>query len=379
TFSVIQFETEIVSFGGRGIVSCDSFKTIRIDDKIQNFVFDKVQNENNGPQRVQGIRDFAERLAYWTYPSAKNDKKYPDKRLLYNYEEDSWGILKDDYTSLGYFYETSDRTWASSAGTQWVDANWPWSAVQSQFPTVVGGNQQGFIMKLISTDGYDRSLAISAIDGTVLPMRITINDHNFINNDDGVRVPLIKISGIPTGTAFATTLNGVVFGAQVVDANTLDLFTYNSTTDEFDVPVAIEAGTYVGYGRAAQAENFKIVSKKFNMMEEGQKIQLGYIDVLAQKTTSGAITMKLYTDYANNKISNDGTDSFFNTTMTTAPLTGTLRTESKLWHRVHCTARATMIQIEWTLSNAQLNGVEQNQDVQIDAQILWVRKAGRLV
>jgi len=174
-------------------------------------------------------------------------------------------------------------------------------------------------------------------------------------------------------------LNGNVYGAEVVDDDTLKLFTYDDTDDEFNIPVPITAGTYQGYGRCFPIENFKVVSKKFNMMENGQKIQLGYIDVLAKRTDSGEITMKLYTDYANDKASNDGTDSFFNTTMTTAPLTGSSRTEDKLWHRVHCTARATMIQIEWTLSNSQLRGIEQTEDVQIDAQILWVRNAGRLV
>jgi hypothetical protein len=33
----------------------------------------------------------------------------------------------------------------------------------------------------------------------------------------------------------------------------------------------------------------------------------------------------------------------------------------------------------YTLSNAQLAGVEQQSEVQIDAQILWQRKSGRML
>jgi len=34
--------------------------------------------------------------------------------------------------------------------------------------------------------------------------------------------------------------------------------------------------------------------------------------------------------------------------------------------------------LEFTLSNAQLNGVEASSNIQIDSQILWLRNAGRL-
>jgi hypothetical protein len=102
------------------------------------------------------------------------------------------------------------------------------------------------------------------------------------------------------------------------------------------------------------------------------------------KTSEGAITMKVYLDYNDNTATNvlpenvvPSTllpDTFFNSVVpTTEPVP---RGSSKVWQRVFCNTRGAFLTIEWTLSNAQLNGIEQESDVQIDAQILWIRRAG---
>jgi len=41
---------------------------IRIDQNIPDFVFD-ILNENHGPERVHGAREFAKELALWIYPN----------------------------------------------------------------------------------------------------------------------------------------------------------------------------------------------------------------------------------------------------------------------------------------------------------------------
>jgi hypothetical protein len=45
---------------------------------------------------------------------------------------------------------------------------------------------------------------------------------------------------------------------------------------------------------------------------------------------------------------------------------------------VFCATRGNFLTLEYTFSNAQLAGIEQECEVQIDAQILWIRKAGRM-
>lgn len=369
-FGSVPFDTEIVTIGSRGIISCDSFSAKRIDDNLLNFVFDYTNNDFQGPLRIQGIRDFQLRLAYWTYSSASTDSKFPDRRLMYNYEENSWSIFKDSYTSLGQFYENNDTTW-SECEIAWEDIDWTWQYTQSAFPIIIAGNQEGFVMQLTRPTQVNQSLAISAINGGVSPMVLTIYDHNLQSGD------VIRISSIPTGTAFASTLNNKVFGIVKLTSDTITLQAYSSTSKQFDIDVPGEAGTFVGYGRAAPVENFSIKSKKFNFLEEGQKIQVGFIDILTERTSSGEFTINVYTDYADDNVVNNGSDSFFNTVVSTSDEAGQQTGQSKLWTRVQCPIRANFVQTEFTFSPEQLNAGKDLTDVQIDAQILWVRPAGR--
>ncbi len=203
------------------------------------------------------------------------------------------------------------------------------------------------------------------------------------------RSEVIEIDDIPSGTPYATSLNGERFGVVVLDADTFQIWSYNPDTRFFDVPVQLDEGTYVGGGKIAVRDGFSITSKKFNFLDEGQNIQLGFLDILMQTTASGAISMNLYLDYNENTPVNQlnennipGTnppvpDTFFNIVIpTTSPNPNVLQS-SKYWQRAFCGIRGGFITVEYTLSNAQLIGEEQEQDVQIDAQVLYVRRAGR--
>ena len=126
-----------------------------------------------------------------------------------------------------------------------------------------------------------------------------------------------------------------------------------------------------------------IASKKFNFLEQGQNIQIGYMDILMPTSDDGAITLNMYANYDDDNPINVG-NPFFNTTISTAsnyqgpgfPSDGAGSTKSN--QRVYCPSRANYLTIEYTLSNAQMNGVEQENDVQIDMQVIWQRPAGRI-
>lgn len=389
TFSAVQFDTSLVGIGDKGVVECDSFKSNRIDIKIPDLIFE-FNNQNDGTKRVHGIRDFQQRIAYWTYPyfpgSGASDI-FPNRRLVYNYENDSWAIFKDSFTALGTYQAQTGVTWASQNRIAWQSANFPWINKPALFPSIVGGNQQGFVeiltSNLDSTATNGNSLSITAILGrTDLPTRLTVVNHNL---DPGT---IIRISNIPTGTPFATSLNLQKFSVSVIDADTLDLFKYNSTEEKFSDPQTDAPATYVGGGLIAIRDNFRVVSKKFNFLDEGQNIQLGYIDILTESTDNGAFSLNVYLNYNDNDPINtlpqnvqedtDEPDPFFNTTIPTViPTLGNI-SASKYWQRVFCPVRGNFITLEYTLSNAQMNGVEQENDVQIDAQVLWVRQAGRM-
>ena len=384
TFSAVQFDTSLVGIGDKGIVECDSYKSERIDIKIPDLVFE-FKNENQGTERVHGIRDFQQRLAYWTYvydPVDTASGIYPNRRLVYNYENDSWAIFTDSLTCFGNFQEPVARTWAAST-FPWSQANFPWLDIPAQFPSVIGGNQQGFVMYMSSNlqpkVSNDTTLMISNITGnTTTPTVITSPNHNL---DTG---QVVQILDIPSTDPFAS-LNGQIFGIVRVNANSFQLWTYSPVTLQFSIPRLDLPGVYTGGGQIAVRDGFRIVSKKFNFLDKGENIQLGYIDILMDNTESGSISLNIYLDYndstpinilpQNINVLTNQPDSFFNMTVDTFPAGGISSTKN--WQRVFCPTRGNFITIEWTLSNAQLVSIAQESDVQIDAQILWMRPAGR--
>lgn len=380
TFSAVQFDTSLVGIGDKGIVECDSYKSIRIDIKIPDFVF-FTNHLDSGDQRIQGVRNFQQKLAFWTFVDASSTQNYtqifPNRRLVYNYENDSWAIFTDSLTTLGLFQTTNNVTWANLDIT-WAEANFDWVTKPAEFPLVVGGNQQGYVFILDSQTSNDASLAISDITAdSVNATIITANSHNLQSEQ------VIQINDLPDSDPFAS-LNGGIFGVQVLDANTFQIYTYSLDTDMFDIPQINVAGTTLGGGQVYVRDGFTIQSKKFNFLDEGQTIQIGYVDVLMDTTTNGEVTLNVYLDYNDdapiNRIyenilaDSEAPDTFFNSQVMTSQQSGLA--SSKCWQRVICPARGKFITLEWTLSNAQLNGEAQESDVQIDSQIIWMRPAG---
>lgn len=385
TFSTVQFDTSLVGIGDKGVVECDSFKSELIDVKIPDLVFD-FKNTANGQRRVHGARDFIQRLAYWIYPYAPSSEgagTFPNRRLVYNYENQSWAIFTDSLTCLGTFQPSESRTWASTP-IPWQNLKFPWLNFNAQLPLIVGGNQQGFVLTLDLLTTNDVGLSITGILGnTPLATTITSQNHNLEDN------MVIGISQIPVGTPFAN-LNGGIFQVNVLTPDTFDLYIFNPSTQVFDIPQQDAPAVYVGGGKINIRDNFSVISKKFNFLDEGMSIQIGYIDILMDATSEGEISMLIYLDYADDTPSNilpDNinpstllSDTFFNSVIPTSdpnqltnPTTGT-----KFWHRAFCPTNGNFLTIQYTFSNQQMAGRPQEKDVQIDAQVLWLRKGGRM-
>lgn len=400
-FSAVQFDTSLIGVGDKGLVECDSYKSERIDIKIVDFVF-QIQNANNGNVRVHGIRDFINRLAYWTIPLIQEydatvpsvSQIFPNIRLVYNYENDSWAIFQDSFTTIGTYQPQGSETWLTT-DIPWIECNFTWIGSQpAGIPAIVAGNQQGYVVYVNQQTTNDPTLMITGVTpGITNPTVITSPNHNLTNNS------VIQISGI-LGTAYAGLNNGI-YGVVLGDnsdtdqANKFRLFTYDADTQQFSAPqINGNEGTYLGGGQIAVRDNFSIVSKKFNFLDEGQSIQLGYLDILMDATSSsnpGAITLNVYLDYndvepSNTVPNNDKTpslpeatpDTFFNSTIPTTASSLNGKGGTKFWQRVFCATRSNFLTLEYTFSNAQMAGVEQEQDVQIDAQVLYIRRAGRM-
>ncbi len=391
TFSAVQFDTSLVGIGDKGIIECDSYKAERIDIKIPDFV-DHLNSLNAGVKRIQGIRDFPPRLAYWTIPLVQfygnignTNWIFPTARLVYNYENDSWAIFNDSLTALGTFQLQSSPNWLQIPQT-WEEYTKTWLDDDVEDFIIVGGNQQGFIERLDQLAVNDVSLFISNIvTAGAGPTVIKSPNHNMQSGF------VIGISGIPLTTGGAD-LNGGIYAIDVIDQNTFTLLSFNAESGEFDMEANSGlTGAYVGGGLINIRENFSIMSKKFNFLDEGQNIQMGYLDVLMVAIGDGEITLKVYLNYDDETSSNtrpnnqiEGTsppvaDTFFNSVIPTSPSSFAVANEgTKFWQRVFCATRANFLTLQYTFSNAQMAASPQTKEVQIDAQVLWIRKGGRM-
>ena len=366
TFSAVQFDTSLVGIGDKGIVECDSFSSKRIDDKIPDFAY-RIQNTNNGLKRVHGIRDFTKRLAFWNYPDDLS-KKFPNKRLVLNYENASWGIFTDSVTSMGYYQPLISRTWQTVS--TWSQANFKWRDFEAFVPQITGGNQRGFLFYLDEKTTNDAFLTIQNITGNDPSITsIECTDHNLANGS------IIQISDIPTASPFAATLNGKKFKIGYTDKDNFTIFKFSNETKEFSAAQIDAAGAYIGGGRVAVVDNFAIVTKKFNFLDQGEQIQIGYIDTLFNTTSGGLVTLKLLEDYNPITLNLPVGDAFFNFNIPTSSLDPS-DGSTKTIHRSFAGVRGSFLTAAFTLSPEQMNGTEQAQDVQLSLLILWVRPAG---
>jgi len=374
TFSSVQFDTSLVGIGDKGIVECDSFKSERIDQKIPDLAY-SIQNTNNGVKRVSGYREFKKRLAYWPYPDGftlESGQYFPNRRLVFNYENGAWALFRDSITAIGTAQISTDKSWASEGDTPWEEANYPWFEKVVDQPEAIGGNQRGFIFFLDAQTVNDAALSINAITGnTTTATVITCNDHGLENGE------IIEITGILDSSTFAASLNDKKFSIQYIDKDSFQLYKFSTETLDFTDPQTdAPSSSYIGGGKIALLDNFQIISKRFNFLDQGKRIQIGYIDFLMAKTDSGAITLQMRENYNPITLNELTGDPFFNTTISTIPLDeadGAQKTMS----RVYCSVRSSFLTIVLTFSAEQMNGDEVSQDVQIDGIIIWQRPAGK--
>ncbi len=206
-------------------------------------------------------------------------------------------------------------------------------------------------------------------------MIITSPDHNL---QTGQIIMIIGIIG-----DFSTQLNGNIYQVNKIDSDNFYITSYNVQTQQYNTPALAPALTYIGGGQIKVRDNFSIISKKFNYMDQGKQFQLGYIDILMNDTDDGAISLNVYSDYNDNSSTNttplnESNDTFFNSVIPTFPEGIGVAGGTKNWKRVICPTNSNFITLEYTLNNEQMQNQCQESDVQIDAQVIWSRVGGRL-
>ena len=364
TFSIIGFDDAAVGVGNVGVHACDGVSVKRLDQKIPDEVF-SFQNANQGDSRVYGIRDYAPELVYWTFPSATGSPTFPQRVLVYNYKLATWSIFKDSFTCFGQFQNESTLTWATVGQyyPSWSAWNVPWNAgrYQTSYPDIMAGNQVGFTV-ILDTGSNSNAPALYITDmGS--SNQLTIVDHNL---EIGSYLYVEDATGI-------TSLNGVV-----VRVNNI----VNDDVIEIDTTFT---GTYLGGGVVTRVSRPLMLTKQFNFGTElGKDIVIKYTDFLLAQTTNGQISVNTYIDAGTTSVEASSASGilFGDATIPTSDENpfGSGVDGSYSWHRYFMPAEGAFVQLELSLSEAQLKDYDvATSTFELEAILLYPGVQGRVI
>lgn len=398
TFSLVPFDRGVFSIGNVGILTDDSVNVARIDQRIPDTVFE-INNADNGPKRVHGIRNFTEQLVYWSYPdfqktdpATSKSLKFPSKVLVYNYLNNSYAIFNDSFTCYGYYQRNSSKTWSAYPITTWNNAAFTWNSGinQARYPDIVGGNQQGFVVVLNQQTFNGISFAIQAIAAQAITnlCLITSVDHN-LQTGQFVKLTSILGSGLPD----PSLLNDQIYKVVVIDKDTYSLRLFNALLNDFE-DVLFPGGTYIGAGRVVVLNNINITTKVFApFYEDNGQVRVGYIDFLLDKTTEGQMTCNVYVDEQDVTSISDpnvtmsggvATSGVLGTnTVLTSPENVTIipyqAKQKKIWHRMFIQSIAQNFQLQLYLNDLQMiDETISSSDIVLHAMTIYISKNARL-
>lgn len=361
TFSTVAFDKDVLTIGQTGVHACNGANVVRIDDKIPDKIFD-FETDNNSELRTVGIRDYYSELVYWTYVEdlhAPVTQRYPNQIMVYNYKNGSWAFNDDCATMFGYFEQTSDMTWASSAPETWQTAGFTWNSNvnEANQRQILMGTPEGYMLLLdpeLSRNAPSMQITniVAAATGIVT---LTIIDHNLTSQpvEFDFDNDFVLLENISANDDMMAALNGNIFNVDsVVDADTITI----------DTQGALTAGTYAGAGTAARVSNIQIKSKQWNpYVDNDRGFYLSKIDFAVVKTDTGAITVDYYPSSSNVSMIQGGVATgaiMGNNVLETFPYDANIypfeQYQELLWHPIYFQSSGTFIQIGMSFSLEQM-------------------------
>ena len=373
TFSEVPFDKVVLGVGNVGIHACSGNNVERIDSKIPSLVF-SFHNDDEGVQRVAGIRDFYTEMVYWTYPSEVRDSNFyfPNKVLTFNYVSNAWGINDDSFTAFGYTLLEID-----TPGAIWGETTIPWAQNLSlwnnnasadtnvKFKCVVAGNQEGFIVA-IKSDITENAPGLQITNMTLLGngmATLSVINHNLEFNDF---VLLGSVGGVTFTDSLGNTLNRIVARVSVDPflSGTPNSITVTSL-DNLGQPMVM-TGTYNGNGTLARVSNINLLTKQYNFFtSQDRNIYIPRVDFLVDKTENGQVTVDYLVSSTTLSLVSEGLGTLAspgplpgNGTLDTKPYDPSLapleRFQSRLWHPVYLYAEGQCVQLQIYMNNSQM-------------------------
>jgi hypothetical protein len=374
TFSALTFDAGAIEIGTYGITLTTQQSCDRIDLVTPDSVF-KIQNLNNGQNRVNAIRDFYREWVYFSYPLQSSNWKYPTQSFFFNYRENTWAIFRENFTHHGTFRRQTKNTWASIGKKFGSWANWrePWNSGSggALFPQIIAGNPQGFVLIKDQGTGEAPSGTIAAIanDGFGFTQITSINHCvNAGSNKEGTYGDyLYFLSSIGTNPY----LNGKIgLVTKTIDAN------------NFIVDIPFQANTYLGLGTYTRLIQPLLQTKQFPMYwDQGRKCILKAQKYLLGYTANSQITLNINLSQDPDDIWNAGnivpsqgvlnSGLEYSQTLYTCPESSNLglspantnlqmptaQGQYQIWHRSNTSLIGDSIQLGFTLSDAQMRNL----------------------
>ena len=268
TGATIQFDRQTFNVSKNGITACNGSNVQRIDNAIEEEVY-SWRVKDDAYLRVQGIRDFRDKMTYWTYQpdTAATTTSFATKILAYNYQYGAWSKFDDTVTVWGYFEQQQDLTWQNAQMT-WQEADFTWNAnvTPAQSRRIIAGNHHGYTF-LIEKD-FPVNAPVMTISNVSIGagfITVTAYAHN-LQNDDFVEVS--SLGGL--------TPNNDIGQVTVVDANT------------FTLPLEM-TGTYTGGGVIRRLSQMVFRSKAWNpYKDKGRGCHIEKIDFIVAPDSEGA-------------------------------------------------------------------------------------------
>jgi hypothetical protein len=349
TFSAITLDKGALDIGAYGIAMTDQQSSQRIDLDIPDSVF-QIQALNNGAQRVNAARDFYREWIYFSYPVNSSLWKFPTQTFLFNYRDNTWGVLYENFTAHGTFRTMIKKSWSTIGYNSWNNWREPWNsgANSAQFPSIIGGNPQGYVLTVGQGTGEATSGTIGAIANSSGNTQITSVNHcvnvgDYLYFSGALSSTSVTITGITQASqAVVTATNTFTAGqyvlisevsgmtqingesVQIVSATgssfviNLDTTTFTayssggiatflplqaqigrviSTADAntFVVDIAFFSSTYIGLGKFTRLSQPLLQTKQFPVYwDQGRQTRLSAQKYLMDYTANAQVTVNVY-------------------------------------------------------------------------------------
>lgn len=349
TFSAVTLDRGAIDIGVYGIAMTDQQSSQRIDLDIPDNVF-QIQTLNNGFLRVNAIRDFKNEWIFFSYPVNTSRWKFPTQTFLYNYRDNTWGVLYENFTVHGNFRKQQKYTWKTIPFANWAQWKEKWNAgsTSALVPQIIGGTPQGYVLIKSEGTGEGKSGTVYSISNAGGNTKVTSYNHCVTEND------YIYFSGALGLTGW----NGLIGKVTSVSQD----------SDNFTVDIPFPSGTYLGLGSFTRLCQPLLQTKMFNpYWDQGRKTRLGVQKYLLDRTTRGEITVQIYLSQNDNDPWNDGPivpeDSpnnalIYSQTLFTRPENDIQNpiasTQNQIWHRFNDSLIGDSVQIGFTLSDSQM-------------------------